>query len=77
MVALIMLYRSKFSPCPFIFARSPEWAFSILTVINLRSVLDYNPINTIASHMSYWGDEDVNHFVLSQLLSSRSKSQSK
>ncbi|EKJ69623.1 hypothetical protein FPSE_10219 [Fusarium pseudograminearum CS3096] len=37
-----------------------------------ESVLDFNPINTIASHMAYWGDEDVNHFVLSQLLSSRS-----
>jgi hypothetical protein len=39
-----------------------------------RSVLDFNPINTIASHMAYWSDEDVNHFVLSQLLSSRSSS---
>ncbi|KAF4438103.1 hypothetical protein F53441_12864 [Fusarium austroafricanum] len=37
-----------------------------------ESVLDFNPINTIASHMAYWADEDVNHFVLSQLLSSRS-----
>ncbi|KAH8887780.1 DDHD-domain-containing protein [Thozetella sp. PMI_491] len=36
-----------------------------------ESVLDFNPITTIASHMSYWGDEDVNHFVLSQLLSSK------
>ena len=38
-----------------------------------RSVLDFNPINTIASHMGYWADVDVNHFILSQLLSSRSK----
>ncbi|KAF4977731.1 hypothetical protein FZEAL_5779 [Fusarium zealandicum] len=37
-----------------------------------ESVLDFNPINTIASHMGYWADEDVNHFVLSQLLSNRS-----
>ncbi|KAI1057343.1 hypothetical protein LB506_012980 [Fusarium annulatum] len=37
-----------------------------------ESVLDFNPINTIASHMAYWADEDVNHFVLSQLLSNRS-----
>ncbi|KAM5352153.1 hypothetical protein ACJ41O_004876 [Fusarium nematophilum] len=36
-----------------------------------ESVLDFNPINTIASHMGYWADEDVNHFVLSQLLSNR------
>lgn len=35
---------------------------------NCRSVLDFNPMNTIASHMSYWADEDVAHFVLSQLL---------
>lgn len=34
-----------------------------------EGALDFNPINTIASHMSYWSDEDVNHFVLSQLLS--------
>jgi len=38
-----------------------------------ESVLDFNPINTIASHMGYWADVDVNHFILSQLLSSRSK----
>lgn len=41
-----------------------------------RSVLDFNPINTIASHMAYWADEDVNHFVLSQLLSNRSSNRS-
>ncbi|KAF5674318.1 phosphatidic acid-preferring phospholipase [Fusarium heterosporum] len=42
-----------------------------------ESVLDFNPINTIASHMAYWADEDVNHFVLSQLLSNRSGAKSK
>ena len=31
--------------------------------------LDFNPINTIASHLSYFGDEDVSHFIMSQLLS--------
>ncbi|KAG6164041.1 hypothetical protein E4U22_001670 [Claviceps purpurea] len=36
-----------------------------------ESALDFNPINTIASHMSYWGDEDVSHFVLSQMLSGK------
>ncbi|KID66912.1 uncharacterized protein G6M90_00g070420 [Metarhizium brunneum] len=36
-----------------------------------ESALDFNPINTIASHMSYWADEDVTHFVLSQLLSGK------
>ncbi|KAI1650106.1 DDHD domain-containing protein [Daldinia loculata] len=34
-----------------------------------ESALDFNPINTIASHMSYWQDEDVSHFIISQLLS--------
>lgn len=38
-----------------------------------ESVLDFNPINTIASHMAYWQDEDVSHFVMSQLLSNRSR----
>ncbi|PHH68488.1 hypothetical protein CDD82_527 [Ophiocordyceps australis] len=38
-----------------------------------ESALDFNPINTIASHMGYWADEDVSHFVLSQLLSNRSR----
>ncbi|KAM4065932.1 DDHD domain-containing protein [Hirsutella rhossiliensis] len=42
-----------------------------------ESALDFNPINTIASHMGYWADEDVNHFVLSQLLSSRSRAPDK
>ncbi len=38
-----------------------------------RSVLDFNPINAIASHMAYWSDEDVSHFIMSQLLSNRSR----
>ncbi|KAG7111041.1 phospholipase C20G8.02 like protein [Verticillium longisporum] len=42
-----------------------------------ESVLDFNPINTIASHMGYWADEDVNHFILSQLLSSKSRDSKK
>ncbi|KAI0861585.1 DDHD domain-containing protein [Xylaria cubensis] len=36
-----------------------------------ESALDFNPINTIASHMCYWQDEDVNHFLCSQLLCNR------
>ncbi|KAI2624901.1 DDHD domain-containing protein [Hypoxylon sp. NC1633] len=34
-----------------------------------ESALDFNPMTTIASHMSYWQDEDVTHFMISQLLS--------
>ncbi|KAI1430964.1 DDHD domain-containing protein [Xylaria sp. CBS 124048] len=36
-----------------------------------ESALDFNPMNTIASHMSYWQDEDVSHFICSQLLCNR------
>ncbi|KAJ2985278.1 hypothetical protein NUW58_g5623 [Xylaria curta] len=36
-----------------------------------EGTLDFNPINTIASHMSYWQDEDVSHFLCSQLLCNR------
>jgi len=43
-----------------------------------ESVLDLNPLNTIASHLSYWADEDVSHFIMSQLLSrSRQKNSKK
>ena len=44
---------------------------TMLTDLIDRSVLDFNPINTIASHMSYWADEDVGHFVLSQMLANK------
>jgi len=43
--------------------------FHIASLTSRRSVLDFNPINTIASHLSYWADEDVSHFMMSQLLS--------
>ncbi|OAA54082.1 DDHD domain-containing protein [Niveomyces insectorum RCEF 264] len=36
-----------------------------------ESVLDFNPINTIASHMAYWADEDVSHFMMAQVFSSK------
>ncbi|KAI1001302.1 hypothetical protein K3495_g6901 [Podosphaera aphanis] len=34
-----------------------------------ETFMDINPMNTIASHMSYWADEDISHFMMSQLLS--------
>ncbi|KZF20128.1 DDHD-domain-containing protein [Xylona heveae TC161] len=34
-----------------------------------EGVFDISLIASIASHLSYWGDEDVTHFMLSQLLS--------
>lgn len=36
-----------------------------------ESVLDFNPINTIASHMAYWADEDVSHFMMAQLFTGK------
>ena len=36
-----------------------------------EGVFDISLIASIASHLSYWGDEDVSHFMLSQLLSSQ------
>lgn len=37
-----------------------------------RGALDFNPLSTIASHLQYWADEDVAHFLTSQLLSRKS-----
>ena len=35
-----------------------------------RGVFDMtNPMASIASHLTYWSDEDVSHFMISQLLS--------
>lgn len=34
-----------------------------------EGALDFSPISTIASHIGYWGEEDVSHFMLSQVLS--------
>ncbi|CAN8106391.1 unnamed protein product [Discula destructiva] len=37
-----------------------------------EGALDFNPLSTIASHLQYWADEDVAHFLTSQLLSRKS-----
>lgn len=35
-----------------------------------ESVLDFNhPLSSVATHLAYWADEDVSHFLQSQLLS--------
>ncbi|EPS44268.1 hypothetical protein H072_1768 [Dactylellina haptotyla CBS 200.50] len=39
-----------------------------------EGTFDISLIASIASHLSYWSDEDVNSFILSQLLSNRRKS---
>ncbi|KAJ5770767.1 uncharacterized protein N7511_002818 [Penicillium nucicola] len=36
-----------------------------------EGAFDISLIASIASHLTYWGDEDVNHFMLSQMLSRR------
>lgn len=33
-----------------------------------RGAFDISLLASIASHLSYWGDEDVAHFMVSQLL---------
>ena len=38
-------------------------------MITHRGVFDISLIASIASHLSYWADEDVSHFMISQLLS--------
>ncbi|KAK6361398.1 hypothetical protein TWF730_005130 [Orbilia blumenaviensis] len=42
-----------------------------------EGAFDISLIASIASHLSYWSDEDVNSFILSQLLSNRRKSAAK
>jgi len=37
--------------------------------MSCRGAFDISLIASIASHLSYWADEDVNHFMLSQMLS--------
>ena len=34
-----------------------------------RGAFDISLIASIASHLSYWSDEDINHFMLAQMLS--------
>jgi hypothetical protein len=34
-----------------------------------RGTFDLSLLAGIASHLSYWAEEDVSHFVISQLLS--------
>jgi hypothetical protein len=34
----------------------------------IRGAFDISLLASIASHLSYWADEDVAHFMISQLL---------
>lgn len=40
----------------------------MLTMV-FRGAFDISLIASLASHLTYWADEDVNHFMLSQMLS--------
>ncbi|CAI7570858.1 unnamed protein product [Penicillium glandicola] len=42
-----------------------------------EGAFDISLIASIASHLTYWGDEDVNHFMLSQMLSRRQRHKQK
>lgn len=45
-----------------------------LTICDYRSMFDISLIASIASHLSYWADEDVSHFMISQLLAQQGMS---
>ncbi|ETI19294.1 hypothetical protein G647_09126 [Cladophialophora carrionii CBS 160.54] len=40
-----------------------------------EGMFDVSLLASIASHLSYWADEDVNHFMMGQMLRNRDKSQ--
>lgn len=62
----------------FIFLFFFFWELWILTISFLgRGAFDISLIASIASHLTYWGDEDVNHFMLSQMLSRESRHRNK
>lgn len=63
-----LVFRSKFHTPSFYFS-SIEPKVRMRANGNNRGVFDISLIASIASHMSYWADEDVSHFMISQLLS--------
>jgi hypothetical protein len=58
MGAWITVSRSKSSPL----------TFCLGLTVN-RGAFDISLLASLASHLSYWSDEDVSHFIISQLLS--------
>ena len=36
-------------------------------------MFDVSLLASIASHLSYWADEDVNHFIMGQMLKNRGR----
>jgi len=67
------VYPFTFSfPCPQTIAWSSYKTYKTLrNLTNPRSLIEFNPLSTFASHLMYWQDEDLSHFIASQLLSRR------
>ena len=72
----IIVFRSELlSSCRFASALKPVRYLGLdfcswltWSVFISRSFLDISLIASIASHLAYWADEDVSHFMISQLL---------
>jgi hypothetical protein len=80
MAALITAFKSELdepfptsSPSVALFSYQGIGSFRANSNISLRGAFDISLIASIASHLTYWGDEDVNHFMLSQMLSRKSR----
>lgn len=75
MVVWIIVFKSELEICPLagkkiVDTTDTNFFFS-------RGAFDISLIASIASHLTYWGDEDVNHFMLSQMLSRASRQRNK
>jgi hypothetical protein len=40
----------------------------LVLLLTQRQAFDISLLASIASHLAYWADEDVSHFMISQLL---------
>ena len=63
-------------------ARKLKWEEAKVKALNSNGRVDYSIqegmfdvslLASIASHLSYWADEDVNHFIVGQVLSKGKK----
>jgi hypothetical protein len=46
----------------------PLLPLSVEDLLTPTQAFDISLLASIASHMTYWADEDVSHFMISQLL---------
>lgn len=65
------VYPFSFSfPCPESIAWHSFKTYQTLrSLTSPRSYIEFNPLSTFTSHLMYWQDEDLSHFVMGQLLS--------